>query len=322
VHRDLKPANIFLARNDVGGETVKVLDFGVAKTFGEESLTPMTDIVGSPHYLAPEQLAEKRRLRRETDVWALGVVLYRGITGALPFDAPNLVLLCKAILEGTPKRLRDQRPDCPEELERIVLRCLQKPPEQRFPTLDALATALAPFAEKPQQTSMRNLLAATESTQIMTPASAVRTTFGHPPSTSGRRGSRPDAVPPPEPSRPMPVPSTHDIEPMQRSSKRFVVPLIAFLVASALGAGVVAAVTAISNQRASGAMLRVKSQPDGASVSIDFGPQRSSAQPIGISIDGAPHNVTIGKNGYRPETRNVTFSGDIALDVVLVPLPK
>ncbi len=389
IHRDLKPANIFLARNTDGSETVKVLDFGVAKTFGEESLTPLTDIVGSPQYLAPEQLADKRRFLRETDVWALGVVLYRGLTENLPFDAPNLALLCKAILEGTPKSIVDQRPDCPPELERVVLRCLEKDPAKRFPTLDELATALAPFAEKPARSSVRSLPAAappsertirTSSPSFEGPPSerALRTSspsfegpppsralqtsspsFEDPPSDRTIRASSPSLEGPPSeralrvPSSPsfegppseralrtsspslepsvrrfslsvpdLPPSSSPSLDPPKAATKRRSPLLVAGLVALALAFGGVGGLVLSSLKpapAAGAAMLRVTTEPPGAFVSIDYGPQLSTAEPIRIVRDGASHVVYVFKDGYRPETRNMTFSGDLALDLALVP---
>lgn len=324
IHRDLKPANIFLARNTDGSETVKVLDFGVAKTFGEESLTPLTDIVGSPQYLAPEQLADKRRFLRETDVWALGVVLYRGLTENLPFDAPNLALLCKAILEGTPKSIVDQRPDCPPELERVVLRCLEKDPAKRFPTLDELATALAPFAEKPARSSVRSLPAAAPPSERTIRTSSP--SFEGPPSERALRTSSPSL----EPSvrrfslsvPDLPPSSSPSLDPPKAATKRRSPLLVAGLVALALAFGGVGGLVLSSLKpapAAGAAMLRVTTEPPGAFVSIDYGPQLSTAEPIRIVRDGASHVVYVFKDGYRPETRNMTFSGDLALDLALVP---
>jgi serine/threonine protein kinase len=150
VHRDLKPSNLFVANRRDGTRTVKVLDFGIAKqtrpmpTHG--SFTVTMAVLGSPAYMAPEQLRSAKGVDARTDVWSIGVVLYELLTGRLPFPARDFPELVHAVFEQAPPSLRGWRADLPPALEDAVLRCLTRDPVGRFQDVAALADALAPFA--------------------------------------------------------------------------------------------------------------------------------------------------------------------------------
>jgi len=150
VHRDLKPANLFLTRRRNGAPLVKVLDFGISKVTNplssEASLTKTSDVVGSPYYMAPEQVRSARDVDSRTDIWALGVILYELIAGEVPFVATSVPQLCAKVLEEEPIPLSQHRPDLPEGLGDIVAVCLRKRPEERYATVQDLVRALAPFA--------------------------------------------------------------------------------------------------------------------------------------------------------------------------------
>ncbi len=148
VHRDLKPANLFLARRRDGRSIVKVLDFGVAKTHAplQPAMTVTSSILGSPVYMAPEQLRSAKSVDARADIWALGVVLYELLTGRLPFRGDYVAVVFVAGLEHTPPAPRTLRADVPEALERVVLRCLAREVDHRFQSVAELAEALAPFA--------------------------------------------------------------------------------------------------------------------------------------------------------------------------------
>ncbi len=145
VHRDLKPRNLFLARRDDGTAVVKVLDFGIAKA-DASSLTQTGATLGTPRYMAPEQLRSARAVDARTDIWALGVVIYELTTAAAIFDAESSVELAAQIVADPHVPLRVRVPELPEALERVVDRCLDKEPARRYRDLAALAAALAPFA--------------------------------------------------------------------------------------------------------------------------------------------------------------------------------
>ena len=152
IHRDLKPGNLFLTRRRDGSACIKVLDFGISKVIEESApdrtLTAPSAVLGSPWYMSPEQLTGDRRVDARTDVWALGVVLHELITGAPPFDASTAAGVGARIAAGAPARLREARPEAPEALEQVVLRCLEKDPDARFQTVADLSGALAPLLER------------------------------------------------------------------------------------------------------------------------------------------------------------------------------
>ena len=147
VHRDLKPGNLFLAKRPDGTQIVKVIDFGVAKSVaGGTALTQGHVVLGSPRYMAPEQLKSSRHVDTRADVWALGAILYRLLTDRTPFEHKGMQELLKAITTERPKRVRHWRPELPEELDDAIDRCLQLDPNDRTPSVAALARELAPFA--------------------------------------------------------------------------------------------------------------------------------------------------------------------------------
>src|SRR5256712_10428472 len=142
-HRDVKPDNILL---EGSGGRVVVTDFGIAKalssTTGSATLTATGVAIGTPHYMSPEQAAGDREIDGRSDLYSLGVVSYQTLTGELPFSAPTAPgILMKHITEQAP-RVVAKRPDCPPDLESCVMRCLEKDPEDRWPTADALRRSL------------------------------------------------------------------------------------------------------------------------------------------------------------------------------------
>jgi tRNA A-37 threonylcarbamoyl transferase component Bud32 len=163
VHRDLKPANLFLVTRADGTPSVKVLDFGISKVTGmassgpDLSMTKTTTIMGSPLYMSPEQMASSRDVDARTDIWALGAILYELLTGTVPFQADTITQLCVMILQQSPPSLRALRPDAPEGLERVIVRCLNKDRNRRFATIAEFAHALAPFAPRRARLSIERV---------------------------------------------------------------------------------------------------------------------------------------------------------------------
>ncbi|MBS2029889.1 MAG: protein kinase [Deltaproteobacteria bacterium] len=145
VHRDLKPDNIFLAQLADGTEHVKILDFGVSK-FAAGPMAAGTrtgSVVGTPAYMAPEQLHDSSRVDARADIYALGVVLYQSLSGKLPFEADTLPKLAERITHEPPPPLDQVRPGVPPPLVELVTRCLAKDPAARFASMEALIQALA-----------------------------------------------------------------------------------------------------------------------------------------------------------------------------------
>jgi serine/threonine-protein kinase len=143
IHRDVKPDNILL---EGSRGRVVVTDFGIAKalssTTAGATLTGTGVAIGTPHYMSPEQAAGDREIDGRSDIYSLGVVAYQMLTGELPFHAPTVPgILLKHITEQAPL-ITDKRRDVPEELAACVMRSLEKDPEDRWPTADALRRAL------------------------------------------------------------------------------------------------------------------------------------------------------------------------------------
>ena len=142
IHRDIKPDNILL--EGTRGR-VMVTDFGIAKALSATSGATLTGAgvaIGTPAFMSPEQAAGERDIDGRSDVYSLGVVSFQMLTGELPFSAPTVAgILMKQITEPAPD-IRTRRPDVPEDLALAVSRCLEKDPQNRWPSADALRRSL------------------------------------------------------------------------------------------------------------------------------------------------------------------------------------
>jgi serine/threonine-protein kinase len=142
IHRDIKPSNVFL--DESTGE-VKLLDFGLVKSSEDEEveLTDAGGFVGTPQYAAPEQLKSTHAGPR-TDIYALGILMYRTLSGALPFVGSSVVDLAAKHFEAPVPRMRERNPEIeiPAEVEAVVLRCMEKDPNRRFHDMDEFLDAL------------------------------------------------------------------------------------------------------------------------------------------------------------------------------------
>ena len=147
IHRDLKPANVMLL-NETDQDVVKVLDFGLVKSFlgelspGDPEVTQNGVFLGSPQYMAPEQARNVADPR--SDVYSLGILLYQMLTGRPPFLGKDYLEVIFLHMKETPRRLRDARPglDVPAEVEAVVLRSLEKDPAARYQSMDELLEAI------------------------------------------------------------------------------------------------------------------------------------------------------------------------------------
>jgi len=149
IHRDLKPANIFAARRGQVDDVAKLLDFGLVKPAQEQHDAKITRegvISGSPAYMPPEQASAGATVDARSDIYALGAVAYDLLTGTPPFTGQSMldVLVAHARDPVVPPSLRN--PDVPRDLEAVILRCLEKQPNHRYPDVTALEQALAACA--------------------------------------------------------------------------------------------------------------------------------------------------------------------------------
>lgn len=152
IHRDLKPANLFLLVRRDGAPLLKVLDFGLSRMVipagGRDlsELTQRTQLLGTPSYVAPEQIRDPRGVDARADIWSLGIILQELLTGKPVFRGATRLETVSMVLKNDPAPLSLHRSDVPVDLQRVVLRCLDKRREQRFESVRELAGALAPHA--------------------------------------------------------------------------------------------------------------------------------------------------------------------------------
>ena len=137
VHRDLKPANLFLSKKGY----LKLGDFGIARDNHATALTAAGSTVGTYAYMAPEQITGTSPITRKTDLYALGCVMYELLTGRTPFQADTMMDMLHQHLKNEPTRITSEAIDCPVWLESVVMKLLEKNPDDRY--YDALAVQMA-----------------------------------------------------------------------------------------------------------------------------------------------------------------------------------
>ena len=144
IHRDLKPDNVFAIARGQDQDFIKILDFGIAKVGSEAArITRAGSVFGTPHYMSPEQAAGAS-VDSRTDIYALGVILYEMASGKVPFDADNFmgILTQHMYKKPVPVRALVPQQDIPAGLDAIILKCLEKKPDNRYPTMDDLVVDL------------------------------------------------------------------------------------------------------------------------------------------------------------------------------------
>jgi serine/threonine-protein kinase len=198
VHRDLKPSNVFVAERAGGGRIIKLLDFGLVKFLqgaadsNQMSITRTSALMGTPAYMAPEQLRCPREVDTRADIWSLGAVLYETLCGTGPFARGTMPEVCAAILTEAPTPLRSLREGIPVGLEAVVLRCLEKDLDVRYESVAELASDLLLFAPPGAERSIERIC------RVLRPAGArsVRRRELGPTDVATVRGSRAAIDPP------------------------------------------------------------------------------------------------------------------------------
>jgi serine/threonine protein kinase len=180
VHRDLKPENVFLVPND-DEEVVKVLDFGVAKLERATRVTMTASgapaLVGTPHYMSPEQIRGTDDVDFRTDLWAMGVIGFQCVVGDLPFDSKSIGELLLKIATGKPPVPSDVDPSVPRAFDGWFARSCDRDPSKRFDSARAQAEALLRVAElSPERPSLAPM-----SLAAPPPSAAPRPSFVPPP---------------------------------------------------------------------------------------------------------------------------------------------
>ncbi len=147
IHRDVKPDNVLLVPRRDGGDLAKLTDFGVARLGAPGRVGATDQVFGTPGYLAPEYLLGGTGIDGRADLYSLGVLAYESLTGALPFEGETPEALLSRPLVDEPTPLRARRADVPQPVEDLIMRCLQRRPEDRprdaFALLDELEAAAA-----------------------------------------------------------------------------------------------------------------------------------------------------------------------------------
>ncbi len=148
IHRDIKPANLFLAKTRGRPPSLKVLDFGISKVeHHDRRRTETKEILGSPWYMAPEQMQSSTSADPRADIWSLGIILYELLTGEVPFDGETMTEVIVKVLHDEPILV-----EVPSPFDAVIRRCLAKDPGDRYGTIDELATALRAL-ERPSRVS-------------------------------------------------------------------------------------------------------------------------------------------------------------------------
>ena len=190
VHRDIKPGNLMLARK---GDTsvVKVLDFGLAKATRESplegALTHEGQMLGTPDFIAPEQIRDAQSAGIQADIYSLGCTLYYLLTGGPPFEAASLYDLLQAHFSMDAQPLNLVRPEVPAELAALVAKMMAKDLNRRFQTPAEVAEALKPFfkktplAARPQVSTLRESDVRPESIEAVAGITQSRTRATQPP---------------------------------------------------------------------------------------------------------------------------------------------
>lgn len=169
VHRDLKPGNLFLHETPDGRASVKLMDFGVSKFLDGtgEAETASGILLGTPEYMAPEQLEGAHKIGPTADIFAIGAILYRSITGHNVYTGDNVVAVVKSMAVDEITPMSELVEGLPDAFEAVVHRCLARDPAARYQTADELAAALEPFEDVEAEIS---LLASPPATKRLVPS--------------------------------------------------------------------------------------------------------------------------------------------------------
>jgi eukaryotic-like serine/threonine-protein kinase len=332
VHRDLKPSNLFLTTKHSGREIVKVLDFGISKlaqqTSLEATLTTSRTLIGSPLYMSPEQIRDPKSVDSRSDIWSLGIILHQLLTGKPAFTADSLPGVCAAIAADAPASTRALRPEVPEPLERVILRCLEKNPAARYASVEELCAALSPFGGVEPALSSRSGRVALPGDAASLP-SGFSAVSDEKSTLAEKSGAilRSDA--------PLAATQRAREQPRKRRLKLGLL-LGALILASAAAAGVALLgrgdeparhrrAPASEAQPPAAFELRIESTPAGATV-FD-GERRVGATPLVVSLENrelerAPKRFTLRLEGHEPyRLERGPSETDVAVRAELTPRP-
>jgi tRNA A-37 threonylcarbamoyl transferase component Bud32 len=320
VHRDLKPENIFLIERGGDPDFVKLLDFGIAKLLDEvdePELTRAGQVVGTPTYMAPEQARGEKNVDGRADLYAVGAILYRMVTGQRPYTAPSFNALLFAIAQGKLERPRKLAPEVSPHLEAAILRAMQVDPRARFQTAAELDEAL----DEDDRTRERS---AADAAKAGWAARRARASHEEREPSSGAWLSRTLMGETPRPAR------------ISRaiSTTTAVVIAVTLALAGAGAAGIImqrhararaeaelAREAAEAHARAEAAearmMMSLTVAVDPASARLSVDGARVAGPVLRLHRDGARHLLHVEADGYAPEDAPFLAAGDQTLTVSL-----
>ena len=284
VHRDIKPQNLFIAQSDDGDETVKVLDFGIAKETGPTLLAKGTNtgqIIGSPHYMSPEAVRGVRDIDHRSDLWSLGVITFQAVTGRLPFDSEIVGDVMGMILADPLPRATDVVPELPVELDDFFQRALARDRNQRFQSAREMTEAFAQVVNGPSSGS-ELWPASTRPPPVSTRSPSMSGDGARTPEPSGVAAS----TPPPSIATPDPSDATSAAKATELDPSSADAPVIASATAPAQSSAVSAGGGSRSRRRAlvaAGALLVI----GGVSVAVF----KATSQPTSGAAPGVASQV-------------------------------
>jgi len=322
VHRDVKPQNIFLARVEGDDEVLpKLIDFGIAKRIvgGDVNLTSTGMILGTPAYMAPEQARAERTVSHLADQYALGVILYQGLTGRIPYDADTYPAMLIQIVSQPPAEILRYRPDLDRRLAAVVMRCLARDPAQRFASLLELRDALQPWRD--DLSVGASVPSRPAPPDVPTRPDGTPDPSDPPTIPNGRVSSAPASIPPldaPTVARPAPSSSLPFVAALVGLAALGMVALAAWLATRPAPPPRAAAPDAAAP--AEGITFRIDVTPATAEITLDGLVVGAGHAEVVRPRDGRRIQLRLAAPGHAAVTDVLVASADLRVSRVLVPL--